>query len=323
MDRLRCLQVFAEVARCGSFIKASVQLSLSKATVTKYVAALEAQMGTQLLKRNSKHLALTEAGTRVLRGGRELLDRYEALEGDVRDAVLLPRGEIRIGTPPSFGAYHLTRVLAHFTHHYPDIEVTMVYDDGRSDLVAEALDLSIRIAPTLDDASYVAVPLLRVPQSLVAAPRYLLAHGTPLTPQDLRQHNCLVHTVKSASGIWRFSGAESCEVKVRGSIRSNLGDSLKEAALMGAGISLHPHYMVADALQQGTLQAVLPEYRPEELDISLVFSTRRNMTHRVRHLIEFLKEWAQNPPGWASSAETVWRLPPAPDDGAAPGLPDE
>src|SRR6218665_186928 len=139
MDRLRCLQVFSEVARCGSFLRAATSLSLSPSTITKHIAWLEASMGAQLLKRTSKQVALTEAGARVLASGRDLLERYDAIESGVRDAVHLPRGAIRVGTPPSFGAYHLMRLMAEFTRRYPDIEVTMVHDDGRSDLVAEAL----------------------------------------------------------------------------------------------------------------------------------------------------------------------------------------
>lgn len=299
MDRLRCIQIFTEVARCGSFVRAAMQLSVSRATITKHVAWLEASMGAQLLKRTSKQVALTEAGARVLAAGRELLERYDAIEGEVRDVVRLPRGAIRVGTPPSFGAYHLMRLMAQFTQRYPDIEVTVVHDDGRSDLVAEALDLSIRIAPSLKDASYVAQSLLKSPQVVVAAPAYIKAHGRPATLADLARHNCLVHIIKSGAGVWKFEGDPPQEIRVRGTIRSNLGDALKQGTLLGTGISLHPYYMVSDELRAGTLEPVLPDHVPEELDIYVVFSTRRNMPTRVRHLLEFLKEWASDPPDWA------------------------
>jgi DNA-binding transcriptional LysR family regulator len=217
----------------------------------------------------------------------------------VRDVVRLPRGAIRVGTPPSFGAYHLMRPMAQFTQRYPDIEVTVVHDDGRSDLVAEALDLSIRIAPSLKDASYVAQSLLKSPQVVVATPAYLKAHGRPATLADLTRHNCLVHIIKSGAGVWKFEGDPPQEIRVRGTIRSNLGDALKQGTLLGTGISLHPYYMVSDELRAGTLEPVLPDHVPEELDIYVVFSTRRNMPTRVRHLLEFLKEWASDPPDWA------------------------
>ena len=305
MDRLRCLQVFSEVARCRSFVRAAWQLSLSKATVTKHVAWLESSMGSQLLHRTSKQVTLTEAGTRVLEAAQNLLDRYEAIEADVRDSVHLPRGAIRVGTPPAFGTHHLIPVVTGFTSRYPDIEVTVVLDDGRADLLAEALDLSIRIAPHLEDAGYIVYPLMKAPQVLVASPAYLKKSGTPRTVSELQRHNCLVHTVKSSAGIWRFAGEPPEDVRVRGTVRSNIGEALKQSALLGAGIALHPYYMVSDELRSGALLAVLPDRIPQELDINAVFSTRRNMPVRVRALLEFLKEWAQDPPEWALAPPPV------------------
>jgi DNA-binding transcriptional LysR family regulator len=310
MDRLRCMQIFAEVARCRSFVRAAWQLSLSKATVTKHVAWLENSVGSQLLNRTSKQVTLTEAGARVLEGAQELLERYERLEADVRDSVNLPRGSIRVGTPPAFGIHHLMPVVARFTERYPDIEVTVILDDGRTDLLAEALDLSIRIAPRLEDASYIAFPLMKAPQVLVASPAYLARAGTPKSIADLQRHNCLVHTIKSASGSWRFAGDRPEDVRVRGTVRSNIGEALKKAALMGTGIAVHPYYMVSDELRSGALQVVLPQHTPQELDIYAVFSTRRNMPVRVRALLEFLKEWAADPPSWSQPQKAAPTRPP-------------
>ncbi len=312
MDRLRCLQIFAEVARCRSFVRAAWQLSISKATVTKHVAWLESSVGSQLLNRNSKQVTLTEAGARVLEGAQDLLERYERLEADVRDSVNLPRGSIRVGTPPAFGIHHLMPVVARFTEHYPDIEVTVMLDDGRTDLLAETLDLSIRIAPQLEDASYIAYPLMKAPQVLVASPGYLARAGAPKTIQDLQRHNCLVHTIKSATGTWRFAGDPPEDVRVRGTVRSNIGEALKKAAMMGTGIAVHPYYMVSEELRSGALQGVLPQHTPQELDIYAVFSTRRNMPVRVRALLEFLKEWAANPLPWSQPPQVAGAAPAPP-----------
>lgn len=260
-------------------------------------------MGSQLLNRNSKQVTVTEAGARVLEAAQELLDRYERLEAEVRGSVHLPRGAIRVGTPPAFGIHHLIPVVARFTRRYPDIEVTVILDDGRTDLVEAALDLSIRIAPKLEDVAYIAFPLMKAPQVLVASPDYLRRAGMPATVKELHRHNCLVHTIKSAAGIWRFAGDPPEEVRVRGTVRSNLGEALKQAALLGSGIALHPRYMVSDELRSGTLQVVLPDRMPQELDIFAVFSTRRNMPVRVRALLEFIKEWAAHPPDWSQVAD--------------------
>lgn len=300
MDRLACLHVFAEVARSGSFVRAAAKLSVSKSTVTKQVAWLEASMGAQLLNRTTKQLALTEAGRRVLDVSSGLLERYDAMVSEVPESVRLPKGGIRIGTPPSFGVYHLIPMLTHFSERYPDIEVTVLYDDGHTALTAESLDLSIRIKPTMDDASYIAVPLMSTPQVLVAAPAYLKRHGRPREVRDLERHNCLVHTIKSQSSIWTFAGDPPASVRVRGSLRSNMGDALKQAALLGEGIAMHPRYMVSREVEMGLLQVVLPDRVPKEgAEISVVYSTRKNLPSRVRCLLDFLKEWAQSPSNWA------------------------
>ncbi|TFZ04392.1 LysR family transcriptional regulator [Ramlibacter rhizophilus] len=315
MDRLRCLQVFAEVVRSQSFVRAAWKLSVSKATVTKHVAWLETSMGSQLLHRSSKQVTLTEAGLRVLETAQDLLERYERLEADVRDSVNLPRGSIRVGAPPAFGIHHLTPVVSRFSERYPDIEITVLLDDGRLDLLSEGLDLSIRIAPQLEDASYIAYPLMKAPQVLVASAAYLERAGVPRTARDLQRHNCLVHTLKSGVGHWRFEGDPPEEVRVRGTVRSNIGEVLKKSALLGAGIALHPYYMVSDELRSGALQVVLPGLVPEGLDIYAVFSTRRNMPVRVRALLEFLKDWAAHPPAWAQpqglDAGAAGKAPPA------------
>lgn len=303
MDRLRCMQVFIEVARDGSFTGAARRLGMSKASVTKQIAWLEQSLRARLLHRTTKHVGLTDAGLSTLRSASALLERYEAIEADVRDSTRQPKGLIRVGTPPSFGAHHLAPLLTGFAALHPEIQVALVLDDGSANLIAQGLDLSVRIAPALADASYVAQPLTKAPQVLVASSSYLAKHGAPQSPADLARHNCLVHTLKSPTGIWRFNGPQGeVAIRVRGSICSNFGEALQKAALLGHGITMHPYYMVSEDLAAGRLQAVLPQYVPLSLDIYVIFSSRQNVPLRVRRFVEFLKEWAKTPPEWAVPA---------------------
>lgn len=293
MDRLACLEVFAEVARSGSFVRAASTLSLSKSTVTKRVAWLESSMGAQLLNRTTKQVMLTEAGRRVLDASSHLLERYDSLAAEVRESVRQPKGSVRIGTPPSFGTYHLLPAVSRFTERYPDIDVTVLFDDGHAALTTEALDLSVRITPSLQDTSYIAIPLMSTPQVLVASPSYLKHAGKLRTVRDLERHNCLIHTLKAPSNIWNFAGDPPVSVRVRGTIRSNMGDALKQAALLGTGISMHPYYMVSREVETGLLEVVLPGSVPKETaEIFVVYPTRKNLPARVRCLLDFLKEWA-------------------------------
>jgi DNA-binding transcriptional LysR family regulator len=301
MDRLRCMQVFVEVARDGSFTGAARRLGMSKASVTKHVAWLETSLRARLLHRTTKQVGLTDAGLSTLRSAKALLERYDEIEVDVRDSTRQPKGLIRVGTPPSFGAHHLAPLVIGFTALHPEIQVAMILDDGSANLIAQGLDLSVRIAPALEDASYVAQSLTKAPQVLVASPSYLGRHGAPQSTADLARHNCLVHTLKSPTGLWRFTGPDGSEatVRVRGTICSNFGETLQQAAILGHGISMHPYYMVSDDLAAGRLKALLPQYEPLGLDIYAIFSSRQNLPLRVRRFVEYLKEWSKTPPAWA------------------------
>lgn len=128
----------------------------------------------------------------------------EEIGAGARELVQRPRGVIRVGTPPSFGTHHLLPLVASFTERYPDIRILLLLDDGSANLITQGIDLSLRIGPPPDDASYVTVPLTKAPQVLVASNDYLRKHGTPKTPADLAEHNCLVHSLKSPTNIWRF-----------------------------------------------------------------------------------------------------------------------
>jgi len=299
MDRLRAIEIFAEVARGRSFTAAAERLGMAKGNVTKYVKWLEDRLGAQLLTRTTKSVSLTEAGLFLLEGGQELLHRFEEVETHVRGAVSAPKGLIRIGTPPSFGAAHLVPLITAFSDLNPDIKFAMHLDDGRIDIAGESLDLSLRIAPSLKDTSLVAQKLGRVPQLLVASETYLAARGVPNSLDELLGHDCLVNALKSPTSYWVFTGPQGeTSIRVTGSMRANFGEPLRHAALLGLGISMHPNYMVARDIQEKRLCIVLPTYRPIGLDIYAVYSSRRNMPGRVRLFLEFLKQRFQSTAEW-------------------------
>lgn len=299
MDRLRAIEVFSEVARGRSFSAAAQRLGMAKGNVTKHVAWLEKLLGAQLLTRTTKSVSLTEAGLTVLENGQELLDRFDLVEETVRGSVQAPKGIIRVGTPPSFGAAQLVPLVTTFSATHPDIHFAMHLDDGGVDIAGEGLDLSLRIAPSLKDTSLIAKKLGSVPQLLVASQAYLEAKGEPQTPEDLSNHDCLVNALKSPTNFWTMTGpGGKTSVRVSGPMRSNFGEPLRHAALLGHGISMHPIYMVALDIQQHRLNVVLPTYRPTGLDLYAVYPSRRNMPGRVRLFLEFLNDRFQNTPEW-------------------------
>ena len=290
MDKLKAIEVFIEVAQGLSFSGAAQRLGMAKGNVTKHIAWLEQSLGVQLLTRTTKSVSLTESGLSLLENGRELLDRVDSIDAAVRQSVKEPKGILRLGAPPSFGAFHLVPIITAFSSAHPDIQVVLYLDDGRTDLVAEGLDMSVRIATSLKDTSQVAQRLAVVPQLLVASPDYLRRRGTPQTIADLGDHDCMVHALKSPTNIWTFMD-DSTKVRVHGTIRANYGDPLRHAALLGHGISMHPTYMVMQDIQEGRLVSVLPQFRPVGVDIYAVFPSRKNMPVRVRTFLDFLRQW--------------------------------
>lgn len=320
MDRLKCMMVFLEVAGSGSFGAAASNLGMSRAAVTKHVARLEAILGTRLLNRTTKQVGLTEAGLLVVNSGNAWIQGYEAIQADVLASTRTPGGVIRIGTPPAFGTRHLLPLVHEFTMRHPDIQVVLVLDVGDANLITRGLDMSIRITTTLQDASYVAVPLTKAPQVLVASPDYLARDDVSRQPaelSDLISHNCLVHSIKSPTNLWRFVGpGKPTSIRVRGTLASDFGEVLLQAALSGYGISMHPYYMVSDDLAQGRLLPVLPQYEPEPHEVHLVYSSRKGLPERARRFVSFVREWAQTPPAWSTR-----RLPGYPAlPGASPRL---
>lgn len=299
MDIIDCISVFVEVGKSLSFSKSAESLAVSKSSVTKKIAWLESYFEVQLLTRSTKRVSLTESGRTLLENADELAASLRNLKDRVQGPVRNLSGRIRIGTPPSFGAVHLAPAIENFLKLHPAIKASLLLDDGRSDLVAENLDLSVRIAPRLKDTNQTAFRITVVPQVLVATRAYLDAHGAPATLADLERHNCLIHQLKAPTGFWSFQDAhrQNYTVRVAGSFSSNLGESIQHMARLGHGIAMHPRYMVENDLRTGDLEIVLPQYRAEGLDIYAVVQTRKNLPYKVRVFVAHLRQWFEDA-GW-------------------------
>jgi DNA-binding transcriptional LysR family regulator len=305
MDTLECLRMFLEVARRNSFAGAAQHFGVSRASATKQVARLEEMLNARLLNRTTKQVGLTRAGLLVVEEGPALLARYEELKEAVGNLSSDVAGVIRVGVPPSFGTRRLLPVIKAFYERYPDIQISLTHliERKEEEFIAQGLDVGILIVPALKDASFIAIPLEKAPQALVASPGYLREHEPIRTLADLDRCNCLLSSMKSPTGVWHFTGpAGPVAVRVKGSLRSDFGDALKEAAIDGMGVSMHPYYMIAHELKRGALEVVLPEYEPLALEVYAIYSSRVNMPVRVQLFLDFLKEWAKTPKAWGNLA---------------------
>ncbi|GGN61686.1 LysR family transcriptional regulator [Novosphingobium indicum] len=292
MDLLSCIKTFVEVAHTKSFTAAAQRRGLSRASATKHVAALEDRLGARLFTRNSQFVVLTEAGETMLSGSVRLLEELEGLTEQVKGQTKEVTGLIRIGVPPSFGAHYLVPALINFLEDAANVEISIFLDDGSSNLVREGLDISIRIGESLPDTDEVAKLLTDAPQLAVASPEYLARAPRLETPEDLANHQCLVHALKSPTEKWSFVGPDGpVTVKVKGRISANFGTPLLAASVAGQGITIHPTYMVKEFVQAGKLVVVLPDYQPTALRIHAIYPQRRFLPVRIRIFLDFLKKW--------------------------------
>jgi DNA-binding transcriptional LysR family regulator len=292
--------VFAKVAETGSFVGAASELGLSKATVSKAVARLEARLGTGLFHRTSRRLSLTEAGRAALPGAAKMLADGEALDAEAQAQSATPRGLVRMAAPMSFGLAHLADAMPEFFALHPDVAVEVSLADQQVDLVAEGFDLALRIS-ALEDSSLLARRLCPVRILLVGSPSYFAARGRPAHPRGLQGHTGLLYTNSRNPEVWRFEHQRHGLVSIRlaSPLRVNNADFLRPALLAGLGLARQPDFLVWRDLDSGLLEEALADWAGPPIGLHLVTPPSPIRPARVTALIDFLVRRLSGPP-WSA-----------------------
>lgn len=287
---MQSMEVFRRVAEAGSFSAVARETTMSQSSVSKHIAALEERLGTKLLNRSTRQLNLTEAGTEYYHYCVRILNDFQEAEASVGKGKILPTGTIRLSSTTPFGRIFVLPYLNDFLQKYPDINIDYIMEDRYIDLVKEGIDLAIRVGP-LEDSSLIARKIGSSERVVVASPQYLLKHGFPKQPADLKSHNCLLYSQLKAPREWFFNSLHHGDelVRVDGRFRASSNEALVDAALNGIGIASMCEWHVRDYIKRGKLTVVLKKYQLTPYDIHVVYPERKFVPQKIQRLIEHLR----------------------------------
>lgn len=293
MDEFTRIRTFIKVVEAGSFSAAARDVS-SISSVARQVKALEDELGVRLLNRSTRSLALTEAG-------RRFYDRVTAISHDLNTALSEAKslqedvkGLLRVSLRVSAGMLIVLPALPRLLAQYPELELDIALSDERRDLIANNIDVAVWLGD-LPDAEIVARRLSPSRRIVCGSTAYLNKHGIPRSPQDLRDHNCLLFAAPSYRNRWSFTrdGSQE-EVEVHGSIRSDNALVLLASGVADLGIIVVQEWMVRGLLAEGRMTRVLGEYtvnpRPGDAELHAVYPSSRGLSRKVRVFVDFLIE---------------------------------
>ncbi len=290
------LRVFCLAARKASFAAAATELGTSPAYVSKRIAILEKSLGVTLFHRSARRVTVSEDGERVYHSAQEIFEGVERMGETVAGGRLDPQGTLRMTTSFRLGRKHVAPVLSALARRYPGLDVTLDVVDRRVDLIAENVDLDVRVAE-VDEPHLVAHRIASSRRLLCASQSYLDRRGVPGSVSELAQHDCLVLRDRhQAFGVWRLTGPNGVEkVKVTGRLTSNNSEIVRGWAIDGQGIVLSSRWDVAEDVAAGRLVPLLPAYS-EPSDIWAASTVRLSHSAKVRVCVAFLREQlAQGP----------------------------
>ena len=291
MDKFASMEAFVRVVESGGFAAAARKMGVSRSTVNKLVINLENKLKVQLLQRSTRQVNPTPTGLAYYERCLNILAEVTAAESAVSQLQNQPQGTLRINAPMSLGTLFLGKAIADFIVQYPQIKLQLTLDDRFIDPITEGYDLTVRIAPPQTSASLVCQQICPITRVLCASSEYLEQAGTPQTPAELKDLSCLHYGHLLIANQWQlFNGEEEYKIAIEGMLCSNNGEVLRDAAVRNLGIAMLPTFIIQSQLERQELEIVLPDYRPADIFLSLVYPLNRHLSTKIRLFSEFMHQ---------------------------------
>lgn len=311
MVDLNDIALFVHVVQHGSFSETGRQLGMPPNTVSRRIQELETQLDTRLMQRSTRKLSLTDAGRAFHDRCAAAVDGLQQASRDLVAGGEVPSGLVRVAAPADFFDFYQVEWIGEFLARHPSVQLDFVLADATADLITERIDVAFRV-PMPDESNYVARRIaVGMPTGLFASPRYLAAHGTPATPKDLADHDCLTQSHSGPHLIWRLQGPDGREreIAVEGRLRASTMQALRKAAVAGLGIALLPGNVAAD-VAAGRLVQVLPHYIRRNPGMNVVYPSRLQVPLAVSTFVEAAVEKMVSAFGSPRAAGPAPKAPP-------------
>ena len=286
MDRFDAMSVLLTVVQEGSISAGARRLHAPLATVSRKIADLERHLGTRLLVRTSRRIALTDAGQGFVEATRQILERLEEAERAAAGEYSEPRGELSLTASVMFGRRHVLPLAADFLMAHPLIDLRLSLVDRQVNLIEEHLDIGVRLGH-LEDSALLAAKVGQVRRLICASPAYLVRRGVPMAPADLAGHDGISLRAFSTSPGWNFRGDNDALVEPRPRVSLNTVEAAIDAAVAGLGLVRLLSYQVVDELRAGTLVPVLENFAPAPIPVQLVYAGQGLLPVKVRAFLDW------------------------------------
>ena len=279
MDRLETMTILLRVVDRGSFSAASRDLGVPLATVSRKVNELEAHLGTKLLVRTTRKVALTDVGSAYVASTRRILDEIDETERIAAGEFHVPRGELILTAPLLFGRLHILPIVTEFLAAYPQINVRMLLTDRNLHLIEDHVDMAVRIGP-LPDSTTIATRVGSMRTVVCASPKLLAGQGVPKSPEDLADLPCVNFELLSPASAWPY-------MPIRPRLSVTTAEAAVWAAAQGLGVTRVLHYQCADAINDGSLRIILANFEVEPLPVHLLHAARGALPAKLRVFLDF------------------------------------
>lgn len=298
---IRHLRIFVEVMRRKSFAAVARDRGVAASSISRVIATLEEELDLRLFQRNTRRLEPSESALMYFERIEPVLEELEHAHELASQTREQPKGTLRISAPVSFGQLSLVPLLPELMRRYPDLSIELLLEDRVVDLLAERIDVAIRLGP-LPDSNYVANRLCAMDLLVCASPDYLREQGTPQTPEAVAAHDCLTFPLPGYNACWRFrdTSGHVTEVAVRGRCTISNALALQQCAVAGMGLTLLPRWSVAQAIRDNTLIHLFADYNIAATDFDtsawLLYPSRHYLPLKVRVFVDFLKQTFRDHP---------------------------